>query len=91
MVSHVNKGTGSVLARVTGSIAFVALARCCYMVVKDPGDESLAKRHFKEADRRKDSERNRIPLRKTSMSRGEGFLRQAQACCRFATKTPNPE
>jgi hypothetical protein len=37
------------------------------------------------------SERDQGPSGKTSVSHGEEFRKQAQACCRFAAKTPKPE
>lgn len=40
-VSHLNKGAGDALARVMGSIAFVAAARHVYAVAKDHDDPSL--------------------------------------------------
>jgi len=39
-ISHLNKGTGDALARVMGSVAFVAAARAVYAVTKDPDDPS---------------------------------------------------
>jgi hypothetical protein len=44
-VSHLNKGgQSSALMRVTGSLAFVAAARCAYIVAKDP--QNAERRYF---------------------------------------------
>jgi putative DNA primase/helicase len=47
MVSHLNKGGnggGNAISRVSGSGAYVAIARAAYLVVKDPEDETERRR-----------------------------------------------
>jgi hypothetical protein len=45
-VTHLNKGSGSALHRVTGSIAFTAAARVAYIVAKDDKDTTGERRLF---------------------------------------------
>ena len=39
-VTHFNKGDGSAINKIIGSIAFVAAARCAWMIAIDPDDEN---------------------------------------------------
>jgi putative DNA primase/helicase len=45
-VTHFNKGEGSAVNKIIGSIAFVAAARAAFMVATDPDDDTDTRRFF---------------------------------------------